>query len=66
MDIILYNKTGEDWIIDCDDADQIFDLTDAAGNKITNTTAFDYVHLIALDGTGWYPLDVHGTWTDAN
>lgn len=66
MDVLLYNKTGEDWIIDCDDADQIFDLTDAAGNKITNTTAFDYVHLVALDGAGWYTLDVHGTWTDAN
>jgi hypothetical protein len=66
MDIILYNKTGEDWIIDCDNADQLFDLTDAAGNKITNTTAFDYVHLVALDGAGWYTLDVHGTWTDAN
>ena len=66
MDVLLYNKTGNDWIVDCDNSDQIFDLTDAAGNKITNTTAFDYVHLVALDDTGWYTLDVHGTWTDAN
>lgn len=65
-DVLIYNKTGNDMKIDCDAADQIFDLTNAAGNSITNTTAYDYVHLIALDATGWYTLDVHGTWTDAD
>lgn len=66
MEVYLYNLTGNDWIVDCDNADQIFDLTNAAGNKVTNSTAYDYMHLVAVDATGWYPIDVHGTWTDAD
>lgn len=66
-EVLLFNQTGNDWIIDtADGADTIFDLTNAAGNKITNSTAYDYVHLIALDATGYWALDVHGTWTDAD
>jgi len=49
-----------------DGADQIFDLTNAAGNKVTNSTAYDYMHLFAIDALGYYVIDVHGTWTDAD
>jgi hypothetical protein len=66
MDVVIMNFTGEDIILDSDDADRMFGVVDAAGDKATNTTAYDYVHLVALDGSGWVLLDSRGTWTDAN
>lgn len=66
-DVLFINITGNDWIIDvADNADQIFQLTNSAGDKITNTTSYDQVHLIALDASGYYVADRIGTWADGN
>lgn len=46
--------------------DQILALTNAAGDKITNSTPGSSVCLTALDGTYWAALTPQGTWADAN
>jgi hypothetical protein len=46
--------------------DQIFDLTNASGDRIGSSTAGDFVCLLGLDGSNWLPLGSSGTWADAD
>lgn len=46
--------------------DQILALTNAAGDKITNSTIGSSVCLTALDDTNWAAITPQGTWADAN
>jgi len=64
--VCFQNISGEDWTINVDDADQIVGLTDAAGDKITNSTATNCICLYAADATNWVPFGIFGTWADAD
>jgi len=52
--------------LELDGSDIIYDLTNAAGDRLQNTgTAGDNVCLIAIDVTNWIALPAeHGTWSD--
>lgn len=52
--------------VDTATGDQIASLTNAAGDKIANSTPGSSLCLVAEDETNWLPLDTVGTWTDAN
>jgi lipopolysaccharide export LptBFGC system permease protein LptF len=41
-------------------------LTNATGDKITNTTAGDFVGVYAADATNWVVWSINGTWADGN
>ncbi len=44
----------------------ILALTNAGGDKITNSTAGNSVCLVGVSATQWVARDVYGTWADAN
>ena len=62
----FYNYDGDDVLIDVQTGDQIHVLTNATGDKISNTTAGNHICLLAIDGTYWIALSASGTWTDAD
>jgi len=68
LNYCFYNYAGNDVIIDpIDGADTILKLTNGPGEKLTNTTQFDSVCLVALDATNWANLETGiGTWADGN
>lgn len=47
------------------DADKILDLTNAAGDSVTQDTIGKSLVLEAI-APGWAPVQVYGTWTDSN
>ena len=53
-------------MVDPQAADQIYSLTNAAGDRILNTTAGNSVCLLAIDGTYWIAIYPVGTWSDAD
>jgi len=65
-EVTIINFTGNDMIIDEDDGDQIWGIVNAAGDSITNSTAYDWIRLVALDATGWVEMSSVGTWADGN
>jgi hypothetical protein len=62
----LFNGDGNDVYIDPASGDQIHTLTNAAGDRVSNTTVGDSICLVALDGTYWLALERVGTWADAD
>ena len=67
MVVTVYLEEAQDVDIDCDGADQIFVLTDAAGNKISSdATQGSMIILKAHDATGWWPYGRVGAWADVN
>ena len=63
----IYNMGGGDLTIDpFDGVDKVLVLTDAAGDRLTNTTAGDFICLTGADTTYWVALARFGTWTDGN
>lgn len=67
MGVTVYLEEAQDVDIDCDNADQIYVLTDAAGNKISSdATQGSFITLKAHDDTGWWPYGRVGAWADAN
>jgi len=62
----FYVYAAQTVLVNPDDADQIYHLTNAAGDAITNTTAGDSLCLHAVDATGWIPMQENGTWNDAD
>jgi hypothetical protein len=61
-----YNYDGADLYIDVQSGDQIFVLTNATGDRITNTTAGNSVCLLAIGTTNWVATAINGTWSDAD
>ena len=67
LNYCVVNYTGDDQIIDFVDAtDVALNEVNAPGDKITNTTVYDHICLMALDTTNWVTLSSIGTWTDGN
>jgi len=62
----FYNLTGEDIYIDPQGGDTIHVLTNAAGDRVTNTTAGDILCLVSDSAHNWLVLCRRGTWTDAD
>ena len=67
LNYCIFNQDGADIKIDPLDAtDTILVLTNAAGDRLTNTTIGDSVCLVALSASSWAPLERVGTWADGN
>ena len=62
----LYNYDGATMYVDPATGDQVHVLTNAAGDRISNTTAGDSICLLAVDTTYWIATERTGTWSDAN
>jgi hypothetical protein len=62
----LYNYAGDNLYLDVQTGDQIHVLTNATGNKVSNSTAGDSICLLAVDTTYWIATSRTGTWTDAD
>lgn len=62
----VYNYDGDDISIDPATGDKFAILTDAAGDKLTNSTAGNHICFFAADATDWLAYAVNGTWSDGN
>lgn len=61
---VVLNASNYD--IDPDAADQILGLTDAAGDKIRNSTIGGTITLEAVSASQWAVIGSYGTWSDAD
>jgi hypothetical protein len=66
LNYCIFNGDGNDIVIAPDSSDQIHTLTNAAGDRLTNTTVGDSICLVAIDGVYWAALERVGTWSDGN
>lgn len=67
LNYCLYNYDGGDLTIDfTDTADVALNEVNSPGDRVTNTTAFDSICLIAIDTTNWVTISSLGTWSDGN
>jgi hypothetical protein len=55
---------GDDVSVDAPDADQIQHYTNATSDDVENSTAGDWICLVAIDDTDWVAYSAEGTWTD--
>jgi hypothetical protein len=62
----VYTYAAQTIYIDPATGDQIYHLTNSAGDRISNATVGDHVCLVATGGTYWIAYVEHGTWADAN
>lgn len=53
-------------LVNPNDSDLIFALTNADGDAISNATFGNSVTIEAVSASGWNPISVYGTWTDSN
>jgi len=67
MEVYVVITVAHDVDINPQNDDKILVLTSTAGDAISSdATIGSYVHLIAVDGVNWMPLDRQGTWTDVD
>lgn len=67
LNYCIVNYDGGDLTIDFTDAtDVALNEVNAPGDRVTNTTAFDWICLTAIDTTNWMTLGSLGTWSDGN
>lgn len=67
LNFCIYNGDGSDLVLDPPDgADYVLVLTNAGGDRLTNTTIGDSVCLVGIDNTHWIALQRIGTWSDGN
>ena len=59
------NLTGTN-LVNPDDLNIIYGLTNAGGDAISNATAGNSVTLQLVGASGWNPISIYGTWSDAN
>lgn len=62
----FYVFAAQNLYIDTATGDQIYVLTNAAGDRILNSTAGSSICLTAINDTYWVASGTVGTWTDAN
>ena len=63
----IVNYDGSDLTIDfTDTADVALNEVNSAGDRVTNTTAYDSICLTAIDAVNWMTLSSLGTWNDGN
>lgn len=67
LNFCIVNYDGSDQTIDfTDGTDVALNEVNSPGDRVTNTTAFDSICLMAIDATNWVTLSSLGTWTDGN
>lgn len=67
LNFCFVNYDGGDQVLDFTDAtDVALNETNAPGDSVTNTTAYDHICLYAIDATNWVTLSSIGTWADGN
>lgn len=63
----VVNYDGADLVLAFTDAtDVALNEVNSAGDRVTNTTAYDNICLQAIDTTNWVTLSSIGTWADGN
>lgn len=66
LNYCFYNYDGDDVLIDPATGDTIYVLTNAAGDRVSNTTAGNSICLLAIDADTWIVMQSAGTWSDAD
>jgi hypothetical protein len=64
LSFCFYNYEGDDVEVDAPTGDQIHHYTSTTDEEIDNTTAGDWICLVAIDGTDWIGYSIEGTWSD--
>jgi hypothetical protein len=64
LNFCFYNYEGDDVEVDAPTGDQIHHYTSATDEEVDNSTAGDWICLVALDGTDWFAYSIEGTWSD--
>jgi hypothetical protein len=64
--ITLVTMNPANFDADPNGTDLILGLTNAAGDKIRNATLGNSVTIETVSPSAWAPVDVYGTWSDAN
>lgn len=67
LNYCIVNYDGADLTIDfTDGTDVALNEANSPGDRVTNTTAYDWICLTAIDATNWMTLGSLGTWSDGN
>lgn len=63
----IVNYDGGDLTLDVTDtADVFLNEVNSAGDRVTNTTAYDSICVTAIDAVNWMTISSLGTWSDGN